>query len=43
MTNFKIAKNFNIDPTDYDVGSFAFGTNKLNYQAKVCYEKGILF
>lgn len=37
---FKIIKNFDIDASNFDVGSFAFGVN--NSHAKVCQQKGLL-
>ena len=38
--NFKIISNFDIDPSDFDIGSFAFGVNSCH--AKVCQQKGLL-
>ena len=38
--NFKIITNFDIDPSDFDIGSFAFGVNSCH--TKVCQQKGLL-
>lgn len=37
---FKIINNFDIDASNFDVGSFAFGVNSCH--AKVCQQKGLL-